>query len=95
MRHQSREEIASARPMTTRSILSIFILTCVLAAIVQPQEPRYLAWEPGKRIADRLSREDRHVIVDKHIPPLMGEFLAISRRKRSSKARRCTRKLFS
>lgn len=50
-----------------------FALVLSCSCVSSGQEPRYLNFESGVSIDSRLSPNDRFVVVEKNVPPLLGE----------------------
>ena len=53
--------------------LLVFVLLLSCWGIPSAQEARYLNFKPGVSIVSRLNREDRLVVIEKNVPPLIGE----------------------
>ena len=50
----------------------VIMLSVTVWSVLAAQEPRYLNFEPGKTIASRLKADDRHIVIEKNLPPLLG-----------------------
>ena len=53
-------------------LATIFVGLLITVRLVESgQGPKYLNFEPGKTIASQLNGDERHVVIEKNLPPLL------------------------